>query len=90
VTRPAEVLMQEIEGESVLVNLDKDQYYGLDNVGTRLYQLLTNSPSVGVALDLALAEYAVDAATLERDVLDLLERLAAAGLAEVTDARPAS
>ena len=43
---------------------------------------------MGAALDLAQAEYAVDAATLERDVLDLLERLAAEGLAEVTDARP--
>jgi hypothetical protein len=78
------VLLGEIDGESVLVNLDKGQYYGLNDVGTRLYQLLTNSPSVGAALDQALAEYGVDAATLERDALDLLERLAAEGLVEVT------
>ena len=45
VTRPDGVLLREIEGESVHVNLDKGQYYGLDDVGTRLYQLLNDSPT---------------------------------------------
>ena len=87
-TRPDGVLLREIEGESVLVNLDRGQYYGLDDVGTRLYQLLTESPDVGAAFEAALAEYDVDAETLEQDIADLVERLAAEGLVDVSDGEP--
>ena len=90
VTRPDGVLLREIEGESVLVNLDKGQYFGLDDVGTRLYQLLIDSPHVGAAFEAALAEYDTDAGTLEQDLAELLERLTAEGLVEVNDAEPGS
>jgi len=89
VTAPDDVLIREIDGESVLVNLDKGQYYGLDDVGTHLFQLLTTRPNVGAALETALAEYDTDAETLERDVEALMERLVAEGLIEVSDGEPA-
>jgi hypothetical protein len=83
VTRPDGVLLREIEGESVLVNLDNGQYYGLDDVGTRLYQLLVDSADVGAAIETALAEYDVDAETLQRDLAELVDRLTVEGLIEV-------
>lgn len=88
VTVPDGVLLREIEGESVLVNLDRGRYYGLDDVGTRLYQLLTGSPDVGAAFEAALAEFDVDSATLEQDMADLIGELAAEGLVEVSDGEP--
>lgn len=88
VTRPDGVLLREIEGESVLVNLDNGQYYGLDDVGTRLYQHLIGSPDVGTAIDAAVAEFDTDVETLEKDLADLLERLATEGLIDVSDAGP--
>src|SRR5258706_624118 len=34
VTQPADVLVRELDGESVILNLDNEAYFGLDAVGT--------------------------------------------------------
>jgi hypothetical protein len=54
---PPDVLIQEIDGESVLLNLADGNYYGLDAVGTRMLQLLTEGNSLGAAMDQFLEEY---------------------------------
>ena len=35
-----DVLFQTVYDEAVLLNLNNDRYYGLDNVGARMWQLL--------------------------------------------------
>src|SRR3974390_1321052 len=39
-------LVRFIEKESVLLNLDTECYYGLDEVGTRMWQMVTAAPSI--------------------------------------------
>ncbi len=80
---PGSVLMREVSGESVILDLNSEQYYGLDAVGTRMWAVLTESPSVGAALDTLLDEYDVEREVLLRDVTDLLGKLAALGLVEI-------
>jgi hypothetical protein len=80
---PGSVLMREVSGESVILDLNSEQYYGLDAVGTRMWAVLTASPSVGAALETLLDEYDVEREVLLRDVTDLLGRLAALGLVEI-------
>ena len=41
---PAHVLIRHLEGESVLLNLDSERYFGLDATGTRMWQLATSQP----------------------------------------------
>ena len=41
---PDDVLMRELDGESVLVHLDSEACFGLDDVGTRMWALLTSAP----------------------------------------------
>jgi hypothetical protein len=79
-----EALFQELEGEAVLLNLQSERYYGLDDVGTRMWQLLAENGDVGAALTQLLREYDVDAAQLESDLAALIGRLAEAGLLSVT------
>jgi hypothetical protein len=74
------VLVRELDGEAVLLNVQTEQYYGLDEVGTRMWAVLTGSSSIQAALETLLAEYEVDAATLERDLLQLAQDLVAADL----------
>jgi hypothetical protein len=38
VTVPDDVLISQLQEESVILNLDSERYYGLDDVGTRFYQ----------------------------------------------------
>jgi hypothetical protein len=80
VTMSPEVLFRELDGEAVLLDLNTERYYGLDDVGTRIWQLLAEHGDVDTAHNLLLSEYEVDGDTLWQDMADLLGRLAEAGL----------
>jgi len=79
-TLSPDVLFQEVGGEMVLLDLASEQYFGLDEVGVRIWTLLAEGASVGRILDALEAEYDVERAVLERDVDALLDELAEAGL----------
>ena len=79
-----EALFQELDGETVLLNLQSERYYGLDDVGTRMWQLLAENGDVAAAFTQLLKEYAVDAGQLEADLATLIGRLAEAGLLTIT------
>jgi len=46
---PAHVPVRFLDQESVLLNLETERYFGLDETGTRMWQLLTTSPSINAA-----------------------------------------
>lgn len=83
VTVPRHVLVRPLDKESVLLNLETERYFGLDEVGTRMWQLLTTSPSIDEAYRQLLAEYDVGADELRDNLLELLDRLLANGLVNV-------
>jgi hypothetical protein len=78
-----EALFQEIGGEGVILDLKSSSYFGLDEVGVRLWQLLQTDPSLQAACDTLLAEYEVEPTQLEQDLVKLLDQLAEAGLASI-------
>jgi len=78
-----DTLINVIEGESVLLNLNSESYFGLDPVGTRMWTLLANSDSIQSAYEALLEEYDVAADGLRADMQDLIEKLIANGLMEV-------
>ncbi len=77
---PPDVMMREVGSEAVILNLETEVYYGLDEVGTRMWVLLTSEPNIQVAYDRLLDEYEVDGETLRVDLNRLVEELAAHGL----------
>lgn len=80
---PPDTLINVIGEEAVLLNLKNEQYFGLDPMGTRMWNVLTASDSVQTAFDSLLSEYEVTADVLRRDLTDLLEKLLAHGLVEL-------
>ena len=80
---PGDVLVRELDGESVLLNLATNSYFGLDTVGTGMWRALTTSDSIQAAYDALLAEYDVAPDLLRRDLEELIEKLAASGLLQV-------
>jgi hypothetical protein len=78
-----DVLFQELDDEVVLLNLNNEHYYGLDDVGTRLWQLLLEHGDPESAVTRMLAEYEVDEASLRNDVEILIAELERAGLVVV-------
>ncbi|MDX1513448.1 MAG: PqqD family protein [Gammaproteobacteria bacterium] len=85
--RPApDVLVRELDGEAVLLNLDNENYYGLDQVGARMWALVTTSESVQAAYEYLAKEYDVDADTLRRDLEALINKWLGQGLVTIDDA----
>jgi len=77
---PETVLFRELDGESVLLNLNTESYLGLDDVGTRMWTLLTTEPSIQAAYEKLLAEYDVTADILRQDVEAILREMLEHGL----------
>ena len=83
--RPSpEALSQAVAGETVLLDLKSEKYFGLNDVGTRVWDLLQQTDDVAAIRDRLLAEYEVPEPQLDADLDELLARRLAAGL--VTDA----
>lgn len=81
---PDDVLISNLQDESVILNLDSERYYGLDPVGTRILSVLTTSDSIEAAYNTLVQEYDVDPDVLRHDLLALVENLVAQGLVQVS------
>lgn len=88
VTISSEVLSQEVDGETVLLDLESESYFGLDEVGTRIWQLLNEGSNLQTVFDILLGEYDVDEKQLEKDIQDHVARLVEAGLVSLISLNP--
>ena len=80
VTVPDDVLISRLQEESVILNLDSERYFGLDDVGTRFLSVLTSSESIEAAYERLRNEYDVDPQVLRNDLLSLVNNLINQGL----------
>ena len=85
-TAPAHVLVRFLDRESVLLNLETEQYFGLDETGTRMWQLVTVSPNIDAAYEELLAEFDVEPELLRSNLTELLGQLVENGLLQVLPA----
>lgn len=84
--RPAaNVLVRELEGEAVLLNLDNESYYGLDEIGARMWSAVNASDSVEEAYEVLVAEYDVETERLRDDLLSLIADWIENGLVRIDE-----
>ena len=76
----SEVLTQEVGGETVILDLKSETYFGLDEVGTRIWQLLVEQEDIRTITATMLNEYDVEENQVEKDIQNLLTQLDEAGL----------
>ncbi len=82
---PDHVLFRELEGESVLLNIKNENYLGLDDVGTRMWNVLTTSASIQEAFKTLLQEYAVEEDRLSSDLNEFIDKLVEHDLVRISD-----
>ena len=75
-----DVISQEVSGETVLMDLESENYYGLDEVGTRIWQLIGQTNDLRVIYQTLLQEYEVKEERLLQDLDVLLGQIAGLGL----------
>ena len=83
ITATPDTLINQVGEESVLLNLGSEKYFGLDEIGTSMWQALTTNGTIQQAYESLLGEYDVAGDVLRQDLSDLLEKLAANGLIEI-------
>jgi len=70
-------------GEAAILNLKNGMHYGLDSVGTRVWNLIHQPRTLAELRDILAGEYDVDAPRLESDLRNLLSQLADKELVEI-------
>lgn len=75
-----DVISRVLEGEAVILGLGTGTYFGLDAVGTRIWQLIEERGRVTEILARLVEEYDVEPEQCERDLLRLLDELKRRGL----------
>lgn len=81
------VYAREFEGDLVLLDLARGHYYGLDDIGARLWNEVVLGRTVAELVGELSLEYEVEPAQLTTDLLDLLRDLAEKGLVEPVGAQ---
>ena len=78
--------MRRVGEEHVLLNLERETYYGLNPVGSRLIEMIDAGASLAQAIENLLEEFEVGRDQLEADVRRIAGELIANGLIEHTPA----
>ena len=75
VVRAPDVLSRVLDGEAVLLDLESGTYFGLNDVGTRVWELIGAGMTLGEIRAALLAEFEVAPEVLERDLESLVTAL---------------
>lgn len=75
-----DAVFRELDGESVVLNLETGLYYGLDEVGTRIWRAVDPKASLRIVLESVVAEFNTDRPAAEADLLELAAALLDKGL----------
>lgn len=78
-----DVMLRIIGDEAVILNLKSETYLGLDPVGTRMWTVLQDSPSIQAAHASLLDEFEVEPERLRQDMDRLLDQMLEQGLIEL-------
>ena len=80
------VVAAELDGEAVLLDVSSGLYYGLDEVGCRIWMLLNEAPGLEAIVSRLTDEYEAAPDDLQRDVAAFIDALVARGLVRVAQA----
>jgi hypothetical protein len=75
VSQIEDIVASDIDDEKVMMSVEKGQYFGMDPVGSRVWELIEKPIKVSKLIDGLLGKYNVDRETCEQDVLAFLEEL---------------
>ena len=83
ITKNTEIDDTDLDGEKVMMNLDKGQYFMMNEVGSRIWELIEGNTSIVNIIETLTNEYDVDEETCENTVMEFLGRLKNADLIKV-------
>jgi hypothetical protein len=70
-----DVLFQILGGETVLLNMETELYFSLNEIGSKIWELISKEKIISEVLSELLNEYEVDHETLKNDLISLLLKM---------------
>jgi hypothetical protein len=80
---PEQVLVRQLDDEIVILDLESESYFGLDEMGTAMWNELTAANSIEQAYKTLLNQYDVEPEVLRSDVQNLVQQLVEQKLLEL-------
>ena len=88
VCRTGDILDDDMDGELVMMDIERGSYFGLNKTATRLWALLEQPVVIKDLCDQLTSEFNVPAEQCNKEVIDFLKTLLNRGLLQVvTDGR---
>lgn len=84
VEQSSDPISADVDGELVMMSIERGNYYGLSGIGSRIWQLIETPVTVSALCDKLLEEYDVERSVCEVDVLEFLGKLAEQELIKVS------
>ena len=84
ITKNQEIDDTDLDGEKVMMNLDKGQYFMMNEVGSRIWEIISKPINVKNIIETLRSEYEVDEETCKCTVIDFLIRLDHAKLISIS------
>ncbi|MEG1254492.1 lasso peptide biosynthesis PqqD family chaperone [Clostridium sp.] len=75
ITRNSEIDATDLDGEVVMMNLDKGQYFMMNQVGSRIWEIIGEPIKVSKVIDTLLGEFEVEGKECEETVVEFLGKL---------------
>jgi len=79
------VVFNEMDGEIIMMSIDKGEFYGINSLGSRIWQMLETPKAVSEVCDALLPDFDVTREQCEKDILFFLNRLAEKEVIKIVD-----
>ncbi|MFH0709209.1 MAG: PqqD family peptide modification chaperone [Pseudomonadota bacterium] len=80
IIRKNEVIFSEMDGELVMMDLDKNSYFGLNAVGKEIWELLSEANTIGGLCATLMQKYNVDLQRCKQDVTAHVDKMVEVGI----------
>jgi hypothetical protein len=83
ISHAAGIIASDLDEKKVMMNIESGKYFGLDSVGSRVWELIEKPHTVRDLVMELLNEYDVEESTCLQDVLAFLNKLHDQGIIEI-------
>jgi hypothetical protein len=73
--RSSDLLFNEIDGEVIMLSIENSEYYGMDKVASRIWELLDKPLNLKELIARLVIEYDISEQQCTKDTLDFLKKL---------------
>lgn len=80
ICRNESILFSELEDKLLMMSIDNGEYYSLDSIAARIWELIETPKSIEQLCSILVKEYDVRPDTCEQDVVEFIEKMQSLGI----------